>query len=65
MTYNENSKKAIDKWRLKNKEKYNSYMLTKVKEYRINNNEHSNRLRMLRYYYHKEAAIFRNILIEQ
>jgi hypothetical protein len=71
MTYNENSKIAIMKWRSNNKEMYNSYMTGQMKIYHSNNKEKVNGRRMERYYASKvfkdpflmEAKIFRYILL--
>ncbi len=71
MTYNENSKTAIMKWRGNNKEVYNNYMMEKMKIYHANNKVKVNERRMERYYADKvykdpfvmEAKIFRYILL--
>ena len=64
MTYNEKIKEANYRWRAKNREKYNKATYTYVKVYRIKNKERLNMVRMRNYYYHKEASIFRKILLD-
>ena len=64
MTYNENIKKSIMKWREKNIDKNRAYIRIKTREYREGNNAHTNMLELKRYYWRKEAKIFRNILID-
>jgi len=71
MTYNENSKLAIMKWRKNNKESYNEYMMNQMKKYNANNKEQINSKRMDKYYatktfkdpFLREAHIFRYILL--
>ena len=49
MTYNENSKLAIMKWRNNNKQVYNEYMISQMKIYNANNKEQINSKRMDKY----------------
>ena len=71
MTYNENSKNAIMKWRGNNKEKYNDYMKVQMKNHYVINKAKVIEQRMVRYYADKvykdpfmmEAKIFRYILL--
>ena len=71
MTYNENRKLAIMKWRNSNKQVYNEYMISQMKIYNANNKEQINSKRMDKYYatkiykdpFLREAHIFRYILL--
>ena len=71
MTYNEDSKTAIMKWRGNNKEMYNKYVSIQMKKNHSNNREKVNGKRMEYYYATKvykdpflmEAKIFRYILL--
>ena len=69
MSYTEARKKAIYKWRNKNREEFNEYMLQKNKEYYNNNIEERRKKRMETYYYNKSNSyeeickVFRKINI--
>ena len=71
MTYNENSKLAIMKWRDTHKVSYNAYMKLHMRKYNANNKPLINSKRMDKYYASKiytddflrEAHIFRYILL--
>jgi len=58
MTYTEAQKRAIMKWRNKNKERYCSYL----REH--NTVVYKAEERSKRYYWAKEAKIFKNILLD-
>jgi hypothetical protein len=61
MTYKENNKIAILKWRENNTEKYNEYMNNYIKtKYRAQKNSY----RMKSYYLKREFEIFRRILLD-
>ena len=62
MTYNENMKKSIYKWRENNKEKYNSYQVVSGKE--KNRRERHNKNENQTYHYKRECLRMRNILID-
>lgn len=64
MTYNENIKQYIDKWRTSNREKYNNYCATQMKKQYEKNKEIKNRKDLERYYLNKELKKFRNILLD-
>ena len=61
--YNENSKIAIYKWRSNHKDEHNAYLFKKNNEYKLLYRDHINSLRRRMYQFHKEAKIFRNILL--
>lgn len=52
------------KWRSENREKYNKLMAPVSRRYYNENKEIESKKSLGRYYYKKEAAIFRNILID-
>ena len=56
MTYNENIKRAIDKWRETHKEEYRKYIRNQCSKYRENNREKCNATR-LRCYYEKKPYL--------
>ena len=62
-SYNEKSKIAIYIWRESHRDQHNAYLLIKNKEYITLKRDHINALKRKCYYYHKEAKIFRNILL--
>jgi hypothetical protein len=69
MTYNNNLKKAIYKWRETHQEEYREYMRSTQAEYRANNKDKANASRMKCYYedrdpYLKQCKTFRRIRIE-
>ena len=66
MTYNENSKLAIMKWRNNNKQVYNEYMISQMKIYNANNKEQINSKRMDKYYAIKiyKDPFLREVLIK-
>ena len=65
MTYNENIKKAIYKWRETHHEQYNNYNIIKAREWKDKNREKHNKTELLRYYYKKECKRLRFILIDE
>ena len=56
--------KASLRWREKNKEKYNAIQGPHSIRWYNENKARANRNTMNRYYYRKEAAIFRHILLD-
>jgi len=62
MVYNEKAKLAHYRWREKNKEKYLFFTNRSAKKYYERNSESEIAKALVRYYWKKEAAIFRGIL---
>jgi hypothetical protein len=59
------NKKAIFKWREKNKETHSAYSKNYCSEYNSKHREEINRKTLLNYHYKKQCRIFREILIDE
>jgi predicted phosphohydrolase len=64
MTYNENIKTSIYKWRNNNREKYNDVCRVGCRKWKEKNKDYHNKKELERYYYKKECLRLRNILID-
>jgi hypothetical protein len=62
--YTETKKRATMNWRMKNKEKFNSYMKPFSHIYYHSHKEIRSKINAKNYLYKKECAIFRNILLD-
>ena len=62
--YTESQKRATLNWRIKNKEKFNSYMKPLSNKYYHSHKEIRSIINAKNYLYKKESGIFRNILID-
>jgi hypothetical protein len=63
MAYSIRQREHIYKWRESNREKYNEYSRQKNREQYLNFKDKIKCNRMARYYYQKEAELFRLILL--
>ena len=54
MTYNENIKTSIYKWRNNNREKYNDVCRVGCRKWKEKNKDYHNKKELERYYYKKE-----------
>ena len=64
MTYNATVKKSIMKWRETHNTEYLEYMRPHSLRYYNEHKDTCNARRIKLYYYKKECAIFRNILLD-
>lgn len=64
MTYNENNKKAIYKWREKNIDIFRAYNALQQRKFYGNNKEVINKRNLDKYYFKKEFQRLSNILLE-
>lgn len=63
MTYNNNIKKSIYKWRENNSTEFKDYMNSYMSDYYKTHSDYFKRKRRELYKFKKEAEIFRNILL--
>jgi hypothetical protein len=64
MVYNTETKEAHYRWRRNNPDKYKAYINKGAKKYYQTNKDVAKEKALKRYYFNKEAEIFRNILID-
>lgn len=64
MTYNDNIKNSIYKWRGTHKEQFNAYCASLMKKQYLKNKDEKNKKNLERYYFKKECQRLSNILID-